>query len=171
MKPVTELDDAQLRNLVGNYQRLGKTGEPAYLAALKELARRTGAGLDFDKTFRAVLKAAKEHRFLSYKELADESGVEWDKVCRAMNLHLGDLIEYAHRRGWPLLSAIIVNKQNLTTGHMEPSTLRGFVEAARHLNFVVADEEQFLRAKQEKVFEWASEQGLILTPADTTAGK
>ena len=43
--------------------------------------------------------------------------------------------------GWPLLSAIVVNQQNVATGDMEPTTLNGFVEAARALGYVVADEE------------------------------
>lgn len=156
MKPVGEWDDEQLANLIANYQRLGKVDDAYYLGALSEMARRKGRGLDFEKTFRAVLKAASERRFLSYKQLADESGVEWSKVRYATNKHLGDLIEYAHRKGWPLLSAIIVNQQNLKDGHMEPPTLRGFCEAARSLGYAFTDEEAFLKDQQNLVFEWAA---------------
>lgn len=156
MRPVGEWDDKQLANLIANYQRLQRVDDPYYLEALSEMARRKGAGLDFEKTFSAVLKAAKERRFLSYKQLADESEVEWSRVRYAANQHLGDLIEYAHRKGWPLLSAIIVNQQNLADGHMEPSTLRGFCEAARSLGYAVADEKAFLKDQQQRVFEWAA---------------
>ncbi|MBB4143121.1 hypothetical protein [Rhizobium rhizoryzae] len=153
---MSDWDDKQLANLIANYQRLERVDDPYYLEALSEMARRKGGGLEFEKTFSAVLKAAKERRFLSYKQLADESGVEWLKVRYAANQHLGDLIEYAHRRGWPLLSAIIVNQQNLEDGHMEPSTLRGFYEAARSLGYAVADEKAFLKDQQQRVFEWAA---------------
>lgn len=156
MKPVSDWDDKQLANLIANYQRLGKVHDAYYVDALSEMARRKGGGLDFEKTFRAVLKAAKERRFLSYKQLADESGVEWSKVRYAANQHLGDLIEYAHRKGWPLLSAIIVNQQNLEDGHMEPPTLRGFCEAARSLGYAFADDEAFVKEQQNRVFEWAA---------------
>lgn len=156
MRPVGEWDDEQLANLIANYQRQGKADDAYYLEALSEMARRKGRGLNFEKTFRAVLKAARERRFLSYKQLADESGVEWSKVRYAANRHLGDLIEYAHRKGWPLLSAIVVNQQNLENGHMEPSTLKGFSEAARSLGYAVADEEAFLDDQQNRVFEWAA---------------
>ncbi|MGA6115488.1 hypothetical protein [Agrobacterium radiobacter] len=122
MKPVSDWDDTQLANLIANYQRLGQVNDAYYLDAMSETARRKGRVLDFEKTFRAVLKAAKERRFLPYKQLADESGVEWSKVRYAANQHLGDLIEYAHRKCWPLLSAIIVDQQNLEDGHMEPPT-------------------------------------------------
>ena len=75
----------------------------------------------------------------------------------AANQHLGDLIEYAYRRGWPLLSAIIVNQQHLDDGRMEPPTLKGFCEAARSLGYAIADEEAFLQEQQLRVFNWASE--------------
>lgn len=155
MRPVSEWDDKQLANLIANYKRLGKVDDATYLDAMSEMARRKGGGLDFDKTFQAVIKAAKERRFLSYKQLADESGVEWSRVRYAANQHLGDLIEYAHRRGWPLLSAIIVNQQHLEDGRMEPSTLKGFCEAARLLGYTVVDEDAFLKDQQNRVFDWA----------------
>ena len=156
MRPAREWDDKQLANLIANYKRLGNVDDAYYIEALSEMARRNGRGLDFDKTFRAVLKAANQRRFLSYKQLAEESGVEWSRVRYAANRHLGDLIEYAHRRGWPLLSAIIVNQQHLEDGRMEPSTLNGFCEAARALGYSIADEQAFLKDQQDRVFDWAS---------------
>ncbi len=156
MRPVGEWDDKQLANLIANYQRQGRVDDAYYLDALAEMARRKGAGLDFEKSFRAVLKAARERRFLSYKQLADESGVEWSKVRYAANQHLRDLLEFAHRKGWPLLSAIIVNQKNLAEGQMEPTTLKGFCEAARSLGYAIADEEAFLKDQQQRVFGWAA---------------
>lgn len=156
MRPVAEWDDKQLANLVANYQRLGRVNDAYYLEVLSEMARRKGAGLDFEKTFQIVLKAARERRFLSYKQLADASAVEWSRVRYAVNGHLGDLIEYAHRRAWPLLTAVVVNQQHLEDGRMEPSTLKGFCEAARSLGYAFADEEAFLKEQQDRVFEWAS---------------
>jgi len=38
---------------------------------------------------------------------------------------------------------------------MEPTTLTGFVEAARALGYTVADDPTFLREQQERVFAWA----------------
>lgn len=71
-----------------------------------------------------------------------------------MNEHLGSLVEFAHRNGWPLLSAIVVNQSNLKTGELEESSLKGFVTAARLLGIPVGDERAFLREQQERVFEW-----------------
>jgi hypothetical protein len=156
MKPIKEYDDEQLATWIVNYQRQQKVNDPHYLELLSELARRKGAGLNFDKTFQAVVKAAKGNRFLSYKQLADESGVEWSKVRYAMNKHLDGLIEYAHRQGWPLISAIIVNQQHLADGSMEASSLKGFCDAARRLGYAVTDEAAFLREQQERVFDWAA---------------
>ncbi|MBE7731456.1 hypothetical protein [Devosia faecipullorum] len=74
----------------------------------------------------------------------------------AVNTHLGELIHYAHGMGWPLISAIVVNQKNVATGQMEPTTLRGFSEAARALDYPVEDEMDFLRKEQERVFAWAN---------------
>ena len=71
-----------------------------------------------------------------------------------MPKHLGNLCEYAHRKGWPLLSSVIVNKENLRTGELEPQSLDGFIKAARELGYLVTDEIAFLRDQQRRVFEW-----------------
>lgn len=155
MLPLHEHTTEQLNNVIANHKRHGKLSEPYAVAAMEELARRIGKGLDFDKSRGLILRAAREGRYLSYKELADESGTVWSKVRYAMNGHLGDLIRYAHSRGWPLLSAIVVNQDNVATGKMEPTTLKGFVEAAKELGFAVADDEAFLVEQQRRVFDWA----------------
>lgn len=155
-KSIEDHSDQQLRNVIENHRKNGKVHEAYYLDAMEELARRKGQGLDFQKSFNLIRRAAAERRFLSYKELADASGSDWSKVRYAVNTHLGDLIDYAHGRGWPLLSAIVVNQQNVATGDMEPTTLKGFIEAARALGYTLGDEKEFLREQQERVVAWAS---------------
>lgn len=123
-------------------------------SALKELGQRRAKGLNFDKSLAIVRGAAADRRFLSYKDLADESGVEWTSVHYAINWHLWDLVQFAHCHGWPMLSAIVVNKQHQKKGDMNPETLQGFIGAARQLGHRVTDTEAFLKDQQEKVFEW-----------------
>lgn len=101
---VTRLDTDGLRNLIVNHRTRGATDSPTYIAALRELERRTGRGLDFDKSYQAIREAAREKRFLSYKQLADASGAEWLQVHYEIGNHLWRLVEYAHRKGWPLTS-------------------------------------------------------------------
>lgn len=149
--------DDELKNLIDNHRKRDATDRPLYLEALRELERRKGKGLDFEKSFEVIRKAAEERRFLSYGELAQESGAEWNKVHYAIGNHLWSLVEYAHRNGWPLLSAIVVNKSNVETGTMEPDTLKGFINAARELGYAVTNEIKFLREQQEAVFAWAQE--------------
>lgn len=96
-----------------NHRSRGATGSTGYVAALRELERRIGRGLDFDTTCRVIRDAARQRRFVSYKELADASGVQRSQVRYAMSEHLWRLVEYAHRMKWPMLSAIVVNKQNV----------------------------------------------------------
>jgi 5-methylcytosine-specific restriction enzyme B len=67
--------------------------------------------LDLQTSYRAILAAARKHRFISYGDLAKANGAEWQKVRHAMNHHLGRLVEIATDRGWPMPSAIVVNKK------------------------------------------------------------
>jgi hypothetical protein len=152
---VSDLSVPELENLVNNHRRNNATAKPLYVDALQELEKRKGKGLDFNKSLVIILQAAKERRFLSYKELADGSEADWGQVHYAIGGHLWNLVEYAHRKGWPLLSAIVVNKPNVATGAMEPETLKGFIAAAHDLGIPVTDEVAFLKDEQAKVFAWA----------------
>jgi hypothetical protein len=121
---IATLTIGQLENLIQNHRRKRATDAPLYVDALRELEKRRGKGLDFDKSLSIILEAARERRFLSYKELADASGADWGQVHYAIGEHLWKLVEYADRKGWPLLSSIVVNKPNVNTGRMDPETLR-----------------------------------------------
>lgn len=151
---IATLSIEQIRNLIANHRKKGATDAPLFLEALAELERRTGGGLDFDKSFAAIRKAAREGKCISYKDLADASEASWSKVHYEVGGHLWRLIEYAHHRSWPMLSAIVVNKANVEKQTMEPATLKGFVTAARALGHSVTNEEVFLREQQDAVFAW-----------------
>jgi len=80
-------------------------------------------GLDLDSSLAIIRQAAKEGRFISYKELADTSGADWNQVRFAMNGHLWNLVEYSHLRHGILFSAIVVTTPNVASGKMEAETL------------------------------------------------
>lgn len=155
-RPIGEHTTIELQNIVKNHRERGKTDAPRYLEAFEELGRRRGQGFEFEKSLTLIRDAAAERRFLSYKQLADAHGLEWSRVRYAINNHLGDLLEYSHLKGIPLLSAIVVNQQNVATGSMEPKTLTGFALAARALGYAFGDDATFLKEQQEAVFQWAS---------------
>jgi hypothetical protein len=156
---VTKLTDRELTNLIDNHRARNATDRPIYLEALEEQTCRRGRGLTFQKSFEAIRRSAVDGEFLSYKDLADASGVDWAKVRYAMPEHLWGLVEYAHRKGWPMLSSIVVNKTNVANGRMEPDTLKGFIGAALALGYPVTDEQAFLEEQQTKVFLWALDGG------------
>jgi hypothetical protein len=154
---IDQYSDNELNNLIQNHEARAMTREPRYLEAMAEKSRRKGNGLDFEKSKALILKAAIEKRFLSYKQLADESGADWGKVHYAIGGHLWDLIKYADGRGWPMLSAVVVNQRNLLTGEMDADTLKGFIEAAKMLGRPInIAHKQFLKEEQERVFAWAA---------------
>lgn len=148
------LDDAGLQNLIDNYRRQGVQDE-TYLAALAEHGKRKGKGLDFDTTVKVVRNAAAQSRYISYGEVAEASGAGWNQVRYAMGPHLDDLIEYCYLNSLPLLSSIVVNKNNVRTGELDPDSLKGFIAGVRRMKIPVVDDHRFLREEQQKVFAWA----------------
>lgn len=154
-RDIGDYSAVELANLIENHRRQGHTQAPLYLAALSESERRRGRGLSFDTTLRSIRAAAARRQFISYKTIAEESGTVWAKVHWQIGDHLTRLCEYAHRQGWPLLSAIVVNADNVGTGKLDPQSLAGFIAMARSLGRVVTDETDFLKAEQQRVFEWA----------------
>ncbi len=153
------LSDKQLGNLVANYRKHALTDHPVFLEALAQIEKRMGHGLNFDTSFALIMTAARERQFLSYKALADGSGGSWSKVHYAIGGHLWRLVEYGHKRGWPMVSAIVVNAKNVASGEMAPDTLKGFIAAARALGHPVTDEMKFLREQQDEVFAKAAKMG------------
>jgi len=51
--------------------------------------------LDLEKTYSAILNAARERHCISYGDLAKANNVEWSKVRYKINQHLDDLIKIA----------------------------------------------------------------------------
>lgn len=151
---VAEQTTDGLKNLIVNHRKKGATDAPLYLSALRELEVRTGNGLDFDKSLAAIRAAAKQGRCLSYRELSDASEAKWTKVQNEIGAHLGRLLEYAHRMGWPLISAIVVDKPNVKSGKMEPDMLQSFLAAVRDLGVEVVNAKTFLKEQQKSVFAW-----------------
>ena len=111
--------------------------------------------LDLQTTYRAILDAARQGKYVSYGALAEANGAEWAKVRYKLNSQLGDIMELAAERGWPIPSAIVVDKANLETGTLSDSAVKGFVGAARDLGFDVRDPQAFIAEQQRAMFAWA----------------
>jgi hypothetical protein len=154
----TKLTDTQLQSVIDHSRRDGLNDE-RYRAALAEQAKRKGKGLNFPTTIRVVSDAARAGRFISYGDVAEASGADWNQVHYAIGPHLDALIEYCHLHGLPLLSSIVVNQKNLRTGQLDPSSLKGFIAGVRGAKIpITLEAEEFLRQEQQKVFEWAKSQ-------------
>jgi hypothetical protein len=131
MPDFTKLTNPEIERYIAYHRPQAGLGSPDYLAALEERENRQGGGLNFRRTFEIVRHAASESRFLSYGGVAERSGLTWIAARHPMPKHLGNLCEYAHRRGWPLLSSIVVNKENLNSGELEPKSLSGLSKRRR----------------------------------------
>ena len=73
-----------------------------------------------------------------------------------MNRHLGDLVEIATARGWPMPSAIVVPQRDLRTGTLDGETREGFIKAAKECGLDVSDPATFVEEQQRAMFAWAS---------------
>ena len=110
--------------------------------------------LDLKKTYRAILNAARDKRFISYGDLAKANDADWQKVRYEMNRHLGNLVKIAATHNWPMLTAIVVNQNNLETGTLDGTTRDGFINAAEEFGFDVSDRAAFVKEQQLAMFDW-----------------
>lgn len=111
--------------------------------------------LDLEKTYRAILDAARNGQFISFGDLAKANDAKWQTVRYDMYRHLGNLAEIAAAHGWPMPSAIVVNQDNIETGKLDGKTRDGFINAAKEFGFDVSDPNAFVKEQQQAMFDWA----------------
>jgi 5-methylcytosine-specific restriction protein B len=114
------------------------------------------ARLELEKTFGAIRKGALERRYISYRDVADASGVPWNTAWRLIPQHLDELLRLAHDRGWPMITAIVVRKDDVSTGTLRGEALSGFIAAAKKVGVMPGDPDQFVRDQQLDTFAWAN---------------
>lgn len=112
--------------------------------------------LQFRRSLAAIRAAAERRACLSYGDVAAASNLTWQAARRRMDPHLFGLCRWATERGWPLLTAIVVDRRNLAHGAMKGTPLIGFARAAERCGRVVSpDAIAFLADEQQRVFDWA----------------
>lgn len=154
---------SELRTMVENGERAGKTGHPTFLAAVAELDRRVAGAdgrLSLERTREAIRAAALEDRCLSYGDVARASGIAWSMKTRSqMRDHLTELCARADRERLPLLSAVVVRAEDVREGVLCGEALQGFIALAVRLGFdadgTPEKQSRFVKAEQQKVFAWA----------------
>jgi hypothetical protein len=117
------------------------------------------ARLDPARTLAAIRAAAEQRRCLSYADVAAASFLPWRAARRQMDPHLFKLCAEAQARGWPLLSAVVVNKHLVSDCRMEGRALAGFSAMVARLGVAVGtDPAAFLKREQDAVFHWAEKE-------------
>lgn len=137
MHDLSELTDDRIETWITNHEKQKATSSELYRRLIEEGNRRHGQGLDLHISIPFIVCAARNRTFVSYAALAEVNKQDWHKVRYPMNKHLGDIMKFCRHRDWPPLTAIVVNKKNTEAGTMEADTLRGFVDAARWLGYLV----------------------------------
>jgi uncharacterized protein (DUF1778 family) len=108
---------------------------------------------DRDATIRCLIAAAVRPDLITYGGLAESHGFkreDWARVRHHLYAHLYDVGRECARRGWPMLTALVVNAQT-----RRPS--RGLQNLAEQLGVPVADFETFARDQQQLAYDWASQ--------------
>lgn len=151
--------DSEIETWIRNHENAGKTAEPLYFELLEERVRRAQLKqkLDFDKSLEHLKHTAIDQTCTSYGDLAAASGIDWSKARHQMNGpngHLDRLLDICHARGLPLLTAICVNRGNITDGELEEGALAGFVAGARRLGLVVSDPLEFHHRCRDECWAW-----------------
>ncbi|MDT8331320.1 hypothetical protein RQ831_09665 [Roseomonas gilardii] len=146
-----------LENLIRNFTTRDKGKDPRVLAAIEEI-NRLRFHMEPRKSVAAIRRAAEVREFLSYSDVANESGLSWQEARHRIAAHLDLLCQWAHGKGWPLITSIVVEKPNLRSGKLEDYALAGFITAAERLKCDVGtDHRAFLKREQDRTFIWASE--------------
>jgi len=128
--------------------------------------------LDITRTYAAIIEAARARRFLTYVDVAQASGVPWSKARYPIGQHLDRMLAIAQRRGWPLLTSIVVRKDDAQTGRLTDGARTGFLQGVRRNGVEVAEEDAdaFIIHEQQRTFEWASGAPDALDEPDLAAG-
>lgn len=153
---------AEIEKELANFERHRISKDPAMRlrfeknsARFKELliAKQNISGFKLETSLSVIATAAKARRFVCYKDLADANSIAWNAKTRsAIKYHLWDLVVWSHEQFGIMVSAVIVNKEHVDNGMMEPLTLEGFVRAAEKLGYHCNEPVAFLQARQEEVF-------------------
>ena len=123
--------------------------------------------LNIEKTYAAIVKAARAHHFVTYGEIAEANGVPWPNARRPLPMHLDGLVRIAHERGWPLITAIVVPQDHRESGELEGHAREGFFAAARRIGRQIDHPDEFVRQEQEATFRWADSAPEILGIPDS----
>ncbi len=149
----------ELDNLLDNYRRKAMTRTPVFLEALERREVLFGKTLDFEKTLEAIRQSARDGVCLSYDDVATRTGGTVSKLHNQLSAHLLRLVEYAHAKGWPMITSVVVNKKNLESGEMDSGALEPFMRAAVALGHEVDSDpdaqQAFVREQQQLTFQWA----------------
>jgi len=151
----------ELDNIIANNHPDRSGNKERFLVASEERERRYPGALTFEKSLAAITQAAKEGRCISFKEMSTQNGVTFNKAHWSMAGHLGRLVFYGHVKGLPMLSTVVVNEAEKTTGKLKPENLAGLIKHARDIGYLKADEEideeAFVEAQQQAVFKAAAD--------------
>ncbi len=109
--------------------------------------------LDLKKTFGVLLEAAREGRYVSYSDVAEELGLDASLyvVRSIVPNHLREANRYCAEHNWPLIGSIVVAKKFVNVE--KPPLSSGFIDVAKDLGFEFDDGQSFVEQQRKFVFD------------------
>jgi len=148
----------ELRLLADRYLAARGPSDPTYLDALRHWEQKRHPQLKFEKTLALISRHARAGSVAIYQQVAAESKVPFNVAQPHIGKHLAEVCRYANGKGWPLVTAIVVNKDLAESHDMTDRSRGGFIAVARELGrfdgVTEADERMFLANEQTNVFDW-----------------
>ena len=105
--------------------------------------------LDPEKIITALVEAAKNRRTISYGELVDACGADWNQARFNLNNELAYVNDLSYQRYGVFLSTISTNK----AGAIEQSAVKGFLAYLSDKRIPYSGRKEFVMECREKVFE------------------
>ena len=110
---------------------------------------------ELKKIYRFLIQRARSKKYVSFGQLAEVLGREWNEVRFKIPGYLGELLVICKKQNWPAFSAIVVKKEDIESGNLADGTLKGLVSGAKDAGFDFGDSAEFVKEQQRLIFEWA----------------
>ncbi len=145
---IAALDDAQLKVLIENHERLGKEDAPSFFAAKAEQRRRKAGTLDPEKIIAALIDAAKCQETISYGALVAACDADWNQARFNLNHELAFINDISFERYGVFLSTVCTNAK----GGVDDSAIKGFAAYLEDQGISVDDAKAEFTTRRDEAF-------------------
>ena len=151
-RALSSLSDKELGDRISS--TLNTTDVEEHISLITERSRR--AGFDIEQSLECILDVAQRKDFMAYGDLPDQLARSWPERRYQVPGHLQDLILNCHAHDLPLVTSVVVEKENIKTGNMGSKALSGFTAAAMEAGYEIDNPSGFVKEQQRLTHAYAA---------------